>query len=147
MAIGLQIQNGDWVIQDSAILTVEKQDKVKRDVHKFLSTDQEYDDNITSFSRYNPQYGIELNKRSLYRGLSIDSIIDQMNKSLSTSLKWFLSLQESRANLSYEEIILDMQFYVFLDPDSKTTLKLKVDLLLQGSKTYNTLGVYSQEVA
>ena len=147
MAIGLQIKNGDWVIDNRKVVIVQKQDKVKRDVHKFLTTDSEYEDTLTTFSRYNPKYGVELNKRSLYRGLSIDTMIDQMNKSLSASLKWFLALQESRANLSAEEVIQDMQFYVFQDPDSKTSLKLKVQLLLQGSSTYSTLGVYSQEVA
>ena len=146
MATGFKIENGDWVIQDGSVVTVSKQDKVKRDLHKFLLTESEYPDNLTSYSRYNPQYGVELNRTSLYRGLTTDTIIDQMNKSLTNSFKWYIALQESRANLSYEEIILDMQFYIFIDPDSDLTLKFRVDLLLQGNPTHTTLGVYSQEV-
>lgn len=147
MARGLKIENGDWVIENKSLVTVDKYDKVRRDLHKFLLTEKEYDENVTEYFRYNPNYGVELNRVFLYKGLDTQTIIDQMNKSLKNSLKWYISLQESRSNLSYEEIILDMQFYIFIDPDNKTKLKFKVDLLMQGNKTYNTLGVYSQEVS
>jgi len=147
MARGLQMQNGDWLVQDRALVLVEKHDKVRRDLNKFLLTEQEYDTNLTSFSRYNPSYGVQLNNIIMYKGLSTTMIIDQMNKNLSASLKWYLNLQESRSNLSYEEIILDMQFFVYVDPDIATKLRFSIELLLQGNKTYSTLGVYSQEVS
>lgn len=147
MSRGLQIVNGDWVIKSKSISIIEKQDKVKRDLHKFLLTDIESYVNTTTYTRYNPKYGVALNNPDLYKGLSTATIIDQMNSSLNKSLKWYITLQESRSNLSYEEIILDLQFYIYLDSDNKTKFKFRVDLLLQGYKTYNTLGVYSQEVA
>ena len=71
MAIrGFKIQNGDLVLDESGyFITVSSADKIKRDLHKRLSTDSYWGDNDTTFFRYNKDKPFRIN----YPGSANDS--------------------------------------------------------------------------
>lgn len=146
MAVGLKIINGDWEIVDRKLSTVQGTHKVVRDMHKFLSTDKYTPENETDYSRYNPSYGVELNRRELYINLPQDTIIDNMNVSLTNSLRSYIALQEGRSNLSVSEVITDLQFHVYKDADSKTSLKINITASIAEEDQPVSLGTYTQEV-
>ena len=146
MATGIKIVNGSFSISEKKLQTVEEQEKAKRDLHKFLATDQEEDTGTSESVRYNPSFGVLLNRLDLYRGLTIDNILDCMSASLKESLQWYVMLQESRSNLSYGEIIRDIKYYIYRDPDVPNKIKFNIQILMEGDTSYSTLGVYSQKV-
>ena len=146
MAVGIKISSGCFVIADKALVLVENTDKVKRDFNKFLLTEKVYPGNETTYTRYNENYGVELNRTDLYRNLPVDTIMDNMSLSLKSSLKWYVQLQESRANLSEGEIIRDIKFQISRDENSVSKIKFKVSLLIYNEDSYTTLGTYSQQV-
>jgi len=146
MARGLKIVEGDWVIENSRISVVEKNEKAKRDFHKFLCTDAEYDGNETSYYRYNPKYGVILNQPHIFRGLDRNAILDLLGRYLAASIRHYVQLQETRQNLSVEEIIRDIKFTIFVNPDNKQKINFKIELLMYNQEDYETLGIYSQQV-
>jgi len=146
MSKGLKLLNGDWVIEKRKLVLVDKYDKAKRDFHKFLCTDAEYEGNEVEYNRYNPNYGVALNQPHIFRGLDRDAILDLMGRHLAASIKNYVQLQETRQNLSTEEIIRDIKFTVFVDPTNRQKIKFKIELLMQGTSEYDTLGIYSQQV-
>lgn len=116
MAVGMKIVNGDFVIgQSGGIEMVDQADKGTRDFGKMLLTGKEYPNNTTTYNRYNPNYGTELENKSQYVGLSRmgkrDSVIMLLNEAIASYLK----LQESRDNLDFGEVITNVDFEVFYD--------------------------------
>ena len=115
MAIGLQFINGDFVISGNKLQFVGGIEKTKRDFRKFLLTDTESPDNKTLYFRYNPNYGTDINKLNSYKDLSQRAILDLMELKLDRALKYYVSLQETRKNLSAGEVITDIASTVYQD--------------------------------
>jgi len=127
MAVGLKIVNGDFTFNRSGkVQTVSQTDKCTRDFGKMLRTKSEYAGNETSFDRYNPTYGTQLDNKNLFRGLSKSSIRDVAIMTLNEALKNYLTLQESRANLSLGEIITGIDFDAYYDLQKVNTLFIKI---------------------
>jgi len=147
MAVGLKIVGGDFVIgQSGGIEMVDQTDKCTRDFGKMLITDKEYPDNTTTYNRYNPTYGTELNNKSQYVGLSRmgkrDSVIMLLNDAIATYIK----LQESRVNLDFGEVITNIDFEVFYDVRDMRNLVIEVKFeTAYGGQTIS-LGQFSQNV-
>ena len=96
MAVGLKFIEGDFVITPSGnIEIVEQSKKCARDLGKMAVTNKEFYGNETTYSRYNPNYGTELNNRSLYAGLSRQSIRDTVIQLLNQAFTYYKVLQET----------------------------------------------------
>ncbi len=130
MATGLKFINGDFIITSKNLEFVQDIDKTRRDFVKFLLTDKETTDNKTTYTRYNPLYGTEINRVNLYRNLTSKSIMDLMEQKLGESIKYYIALQEARSNLSTGEVITDLTYSVYQDISNpqkiKFTLQMKV---------------------
>src|SRR5271157_2878356 len=106
MAAGLTWVNGDFILDASGTVpVVTSTNKCTRDLGKMLVTSTEFGGNETSYTRYNPNYGTELNNLALYRGLSRSAIRDVVLMKLNEAIAGYIILQESRANLEIGEII------------------------------------------
>ena len=71
MAVGLQIVDGDFVVNASGTLaTLLPSQKCARDLGKVLVTEIEDSNNETEYYRYNPTYGTALNNTLLYNNIS-----------------------------------------------------------------------------
>lgn len=144
MSIGLKIVNGDIVINDSGTLDVlTPAEKCSRDLGKMLSTELEYTGNETSYYRYNPYYGTDINNQLLYEGLSRAAVRDMFIIRLNASFANYISNQEIRNNLDLEEIITEINFDVQYDSDDLRRLIIDIKY----STLYNdneSLGVYTQ---
>lgn len=145
MASGLKFENGDFVVTSHQAVKVYGKDKVKRDLVKFLLTEKEYEENKTKIPRYNTKYGTEINRRKLYKDLPRDSIIDVMNSKLKEALSYFISLQESRTNLSLDEIIKDINFVVYNDSNDSTKIRFSLVAVMISGESLN-LGNFSQRI-
>lgn len=147
MAVGLKIIGGDFVISPAgAIEMVDQTDKCTRDFGKMLMTDKEYPNNTTTYDRYNPDYGTELNNKSQYVGLSRmgkrDSVIILLNDAINNYLK----LQESRNNLDFGEVITNVNFEVFYNVRDMRNLIIDVSFeTAYGGQTIS-LGQFIQNV-
>lgn len=116
MAVGLQIVNGDFVIDDNgAIVFVGPADKCARDLGKLLLTKKEYTDNTKDTYRYNPDYGTELDNSAQYRNLSRESTREVIIMLLNEALARYLKLQENRLDLNIEEIITKVKIDAYYD--------------------------------
>jgi len=145
MAIGLKIINGDFSIVNKQLELVSDVAKTRRDFVKFLTTESEYAENTTTYNRYNPQYGTELGRQNLYKNLSIDAIVDLMNLKLEQAMKYYISLQESRTNLSLAEIITDMSYVVYKDLYESQMIRFQIDLRVASGEEVPTEN-FSQRV-
>ena len=146
MAIGLQINKGDIVISQSGSLSfITPGDKCKRDFGKMLTSKSEYTDNTTTFYRYNPTYGTELDNKLLYFGLSLSTIRDVVIQKLNEAISNYLTLQEGRQNLNIEEIIVNVKTNVYYNDIDPSVLNIDITYtdVLGDSKT---LGEYKQEL-
>ena len=134
MAVGLKIVNGDIVISASGNIEIVEQDKkCTRDFGKMLITEKEYNSNTTTYTRYNPDYGVELNNKSLFAGLSRMSIRDTIITLLNEAIKRYINLQESRDNLDIGEIITSINFDAYYD--SKDARYLIVEIYFSTAYT------------
>lgn len=127
MAVGLQIVNGDIVFNRAGkVQTVSQTNKCTRDFVKMLKTKSEYVGNETTFDRYNPTYGTQLDNKNLFRGLSKASIRDVAIMTLNEAVKNYITLQESRKNLSLGEIITGINFDAYYDLEQVNTLFINI---------------------
>lgn len=146
MAIGLKIVDGDFVLDPSGVVEMlNSSEKCSRDIGKFVITESEYVNNETTFYRYNPLYGTEINNKILYSGLPRSSIRDVVVMKLNEALTYYISLQENRNNLNLEEIITDFNFDVFFDSidPSKLIITIRFQTL---SASEQILGQFEQRV-
>jgi hypothetical protein len=148
MAMGLKIIGGDIVINPSGqVEIIEQTDKCLRDLGKMLITDKEYVYNVTAYSRYNPNYGTELNNHALYRGLGRSSIRDTIIILLNQAIKNYVILQESRFNLDIGEIITNLKFDVFFDIEDMRNLVIEIKVSTALSNGEISLGQFTQTIA
>jgi len=141
MATGYKIINGDYVISNSgSVETIEGGEKCLRDFEKMMRTNVESSDAKPFLYRYNPEYG-NLLKRLISSNMSRNAIIDVSKSLLYNTIKRYLSLQESRNNLSSGEIIIDIQYNIFYDPNRPAVLKVPIKIKNADGVTYdiNTL--------
>ncbi len=144
MAIGLQFVNGDFVLSNKRLVFVQNIDKVKRDFVKFLVTDKETSSNKTTYTRYNPSYGTNINNVELYKNLTQKATLDMLELQLSDSIKYYVTLQETRNNLSMSEVITDLVFSVYQDLNNAQKIRFNIQLKVATGQT-TTLNL-SQEV-
>jgi len=146
MAVGLKFIEGDIVINESGCVeTLNPAQKVIRDFGKMLVTDSEFSNNVTSYYRYNPNYGTQLNNKLLYNGLSRIAVHDMVVLKLNESIQNYISKQEQRSNLSLEEIITEVNFDVLFD--STDLRKLLIDIKYSTLyETNATVGQYLQTI-
>ena len=147
MAVGMKIVNGDFVInQSGGIDMVEETAKGTRDFGKMLITGKEYPNNTTTYDRYNPEYGTELDNKSQYVGLSRmgkrDSVIMLLNNAIATYLK----LQESRSNLDFGEVITNVEFDAFYDVRDMRNLIIEIKFETAYGGQPISLGQFVQNV-
>jgi hypothetical protein len=145
MAIGLRFEHGDFSTVNKQVVTISGTNKTKRDFVKFLMTENENVDNITTFTRYNPRYGTEINRKSLYRNLSVSAAMDMLQSNLESALKYYVTLQESRDNLSFEEIITNFSFIVFKNLYDPTKINFQIELNVASGETIPAQ-TFSQEI-
>ena len=145
MAFGFKILDGDFVIESKKLTQVINNDKLLRDFRKFLLTESEDANNLTSYNRYNPKYGTNINNKSLYTNLSTSSVIQLINQNLSSSIKYYVTLQEGRSNLSLGEIITNVEFMTFLDPNIKTQIDIAINIIVPGNNVL-TVGTFNQSI-
>ena len=146
MATGLQIVNGDFVIDGSGALNyVSEAEKCLRDFGKMLVTDNEGTDNVTSYYRYNPTYGNQLRNLSTQTGLDRASILNFAQELMFITVRNYLDLQESRSNLSEGEIITDLSYNVYFDPENPGTVLIPMKLTNGQGQIFN-LGTYEERV-
>lgn len=147
MAAGLKMVEGDFVINASGNIEVVSQtDKCSRDFGKMLVSAREFAGNEASFYRYNPNYGTELDNKSLYAGLSRMSIRDVVIGVLNTAIQDYLSSQESRDNLDIGEIITGVDFDVFYDSADLRNLIVDIRFTTAQSTNEVSLGQYVQPI-
>ena len=144
MATGFKFVNGDFVIENKQLVVVENYEKTKRDFVKFLTTDKETTENKTKYRRYNPNYGTEINRLSLYKNLTPKSIMDAMEQKLGEAIQYYVKLQESRKNLSLSEVITDIEYLVYQDLYNKQKINFQIKITTASSQS-STLNL-SQEV-
>ena len=147
MAVGMKIVNGDFIInQSGGIEMVEETAKGTRDFGKMLITGKEYPNNTTTYDRYNPEYGTELDNKSQYVGLSRmgkrDSVIMLLNSAIATYLK----LQESRSNLDFGEVITNVEFDAFYDVRDMRNLIIEIKFETAYGGQPISLGQFVQNV-
>ena len=147
MAVGLKIVNGDFSINASGTVdVVTESEKAIRDFGKMLITKKEYPENLTTYTRYNPNYGTELDNRSRYAGLSRTAIRDVVISLLNEGIINYIALQESRTNLSLGEIITSVNFDAFYDIQDKRNLVVPITISTAGSSKEISMGQYIQTI-
>ena len=147
MAVGLKMVGGDFVINGSGkVEIVRHTDKCTRDFGKMLLTSKEYEGNETEYSRYNPNYGTELENRSLYSGLSRMSIREVIIGLLNKAIADYIRLQESRDNLDIGEIITNVNLDVYYDADDLRSLIVDISFGTAYGGGEISLGQFTQSV-
>jgi hypothetical protein len=147
MAVGLKILNGDVVINNAGTLDIVEQNaKCSRDFGKMLITDKEYEGNITSYYRYNPSYGTELNNKRLYIGLSRAAMRDTIIILLNDAISAYMRIQENRTNLDLGEVIRYVNFEVYFDVEDLTSLIIEIKFATAYSNEEINLGQFSQNI-
>jgi len=147
MAVGLKIVNGDFIIgQGGTIEMVSEVAKCTRDFGKMLVTEKEYTTNITTYERYNPEYGTELNNKAQYVGLSRMGKRDSATMLLNDAIASYLKLQESRDNLDFGEVITNVDFDAFYDVRDMRNLIIEISFETAFGGQPVSLGQYIQNV-
>ena len=147
MATGLTIVNGDFVINGSGqVDTVSQEDKCIRDFGKMIATDREFFGNETSYDRYNPNYGIELNNSSLFYGLSRLAVRDIVISILNQDIRDYLTMQENRNNLDLGEIITSVNLEAYYDVEDLRNIILEIRIKTAYSGQEISLGQFNQSV-
>lgn len=147
MAVGLKIINGDFTINASgAVDVVTETEKAIRDFGKMLVTKKEYPENLTTYTRYNPTYGTELDNRSRYAGLSRSTIRDVVISLLNEGIVNYISLQEKRTNLSLGEIVTSVNFDAFYDIEDKRNLVVPITISTASNSKEISMGQYIQTI-
>lgn len=143
MASGLKIINGDFSIGfDGIVKLVEGNEKCLRDFGKMLQTSAQSDDDLSEYYRYNPNYGSLLDKL-ITHNMSKSTILEVANSLMYVTIRNYLDLQETRDNLSAEEIILDINFEIYFDVQDPTLLRIPIKLTNSKGITYS-VGEFEQ---
>ena len=147
MAVGLKIVNGDFIINSAGTVdVVTESEKAVRDFGKMLVTKKEYPENLTTYTRYNPTYGTELDNRSRYAGLSRTAIRDVVISLLNEGVVGYIALQEARTNLSLGEIITSVNFDAFYDIQDKRNLIVPIKISTASNSQEISMGQYIQTI-
>jgi len=147
MAIGLNIINGDFIINtNGAVDTVSESKKCLRDFGKMLRTDVETPENKTKYFRYNPTYGNLLAFKELYSNMSKRNTLEALNELIYTTIQNYLTLQESRNNLDLGEVILDITFDTYYDTLNPNLVIIPVKII-NGQGLELSAGIFEQRVA
>jgi len=147
MAVGLKIVGGDFVLDGSGALDfVTEGDKCLRDFGKMLVTDNEGADNVTSYYRYNPTYGNQLRNLSRQTGLRKNVLLTFAKELVYITIQNYLDLQERRDNLSEGEIITDIKYDVYYDPDNPSIVLIPI-VITNGQGQVFTLAEFEERIA
>lgn len=145
MSIGIDIINNDLAIHEGKLQFIQKESKAARDFKKMLSTDACGTSEDLTYYRYNKSYGLLLNKMEYYKGLSQSAKVDMVKLLLSQGISNYIKVQESRSNLSLEEIISNIDFYAVPSTADKSIILVNIVLTLASGQQIN-LGPYEQSV-
>ena len=146
MAVGLKIIDGDVVVNNRGTLDVSSgNDKCLRDFGKMLQTQKENDKNFTEYYRYNPEYGTNLGQKELFNGISRHAAVTTINLLIEEAIQDYLSIQESRSNLSPEEIITNVDYHTYFDPDNKSQIICSIKIT-NGHGEEIDAGIFTEQV-
>jgi len=148
MAVGLKIQNQDFVLLGSGQLEfITGKEKCSRDFYKMLCTEVESESNLTGLYRYNPTYGTELYKRELFNDLTDKEVLQVAQVLVKQAIQNYIRLQESRKNLSLGEIITGVEHraYIVTDPTYGRKVVVNINLSLASGEQFN-LGMFEEYV-
>ncbi len=147
MAIGLKMIDGDFFFTASgSIETVSGKDKGTRDFDKMLRTDAEISTNLTTYYRYNPNYGSYLVCMTGAMG-SRKNLLNSAKDLIDKTIKNYIALQESRNNLSLGEILVDISYDVYYDPNNPSTILIPMTITTAESTNSTTSVTYEQVIA
>jgi hypothetical protein len=147
MAVGLKIINGDFYFTESgSVEVVSDTDKGIRDFDKMLKTDAEISTNLTTYYRYNPTYGNYLVCMTGAMG-SKKNLLNSAKDLINKTIKNYLSLQESRNNLSLGEILVDISYDVYYDPNNPSTILIPMIITTAASTNSPTSITYEQVIS
>lgn len=147
MAVGLKIIGGDFVLDGSGALDFATEgDKCLRDFGKMLVTDNEGADNVTTYYRYNSAYGNQLRNLSRQSGLGKNALLSFAKELVYITVRNYLDLQERRDNLSEGEIITDIKYDVYYDPNNPSVVLIPIELT-NGQGQIFTLGEFEERIA
>lgn len=147
MAVGLKIIGGDFVIESGGALNfVTEGNKCIRDFGKMLTTDTESIDNVTSYYRYNPNYGSYLRNLSRQTGLGRKAVLSIAQELVYTTIQNYLSQQEKRDNLSEGEIITDVSYDVYYDPSNPSVILIPITVTNGQGQVFD-LGEFEERIA
>lgn len=144
MATGLKIENGDFVITNKEIELLNGYEKLKRDLLKFLLTEKENLRNTTDYYRYNPNFGTDINNKELYINMNYSTKVDLVKEKLGACLRYYIAVQESRSNISLDEIISNIDLLVFQTNDP-SIIKIKI-VVGTPSQTQQEIGTFNQTI-
>ena len=146
MAIGLDIREGDVVISPSGKLkTVSGSKKVYKDLGKYLLTTPEHEDNITTYTRYNPNYGCTVNIKTYYSDIKSNRVLGVINNLLNQDLNNYITLQSNRNNISIDESISYLDMMAVFSSTAKSTVNIIIQAILVSGDTVD-MGTYTQEL-
>jgi hypothetical protein len=111
-----------------------------------LVTDNEGTDNVTTYYRYNPTYGNQLRNLSRQAGLGRNATLTFAKELVYITIRNYLDLQESRDNLSEGEIITDIKYDVYYDPDNPSVILIPMKLVNGQGQIFN-LGEFEERIA
>jgi len=138
MAVGLKIIGSDYSIREDGTLDlVASSEKCARDFEKMLKTESVNFDLNPNTVRYNPYYGTQLYNRSMLKGLSLSATVDVLNSSIKESIGYYIKLQESRSNLSVNEVISNIDYIVYPDPTDKQRIIINFKVSNGSGQTFN----------
>jgi len=147
MAVGLKIIDGDFCVTAAGTVeVVENTDKGIRDFDKMLKTDAEISTNLTTYYRYNPKYGNYLVSMTGAMG-SKKHLLNTAKDLINNTIKNYISLQESRSNLSLGEILIDISYDVYYDPNNPSTILIPMTITTAESTNSATSITYEQVIS
>lgn len=145
MAVGLKMINGDWVFDAGSVDFVDSGEKCLRDFGKMLVTDTEGSDNITTYYRYNPAYGNMLRRLYNQSGIKRDALLEFANDLVFMTVRNYLDLQEQRDNLSEGEIIVDVSYDTYYDPNNSAVILVPISIQNGTGQIFNA-GTFEERV-
>lgn len=141
-----KFKNGDFVpTMSGSFAKVSGSDKVARDIDKLLSTDVEFAGSESKYSRYNPDYGTQLNNKKLFKGLSEAEVLNKVNELVRQALEYYVSSQKNSDNLPLDETVNYFEYYSVIDAKNKTIVRTRIMIYMADSSKLTKL--YSQEIA
>ena len=140
MAVGIAFNNGDFNINgEGKLALVMNSEKCARDFNKMLKTEIVNFTTDPNNTRYNPYYGTQLYDPNLLKGLSPSTQIDILNTAMATAVNYYIKLQESRTNLSIDEVITNVDSMIYQDPSNKQRLIIKMTVYTGNSNSFSVL--------